>query len=258
VSRIELDAAAPPAPPPPPPLTLFARGPFQAGGVIVLDEDEAHHVRVRRLEDGEAVRLVDGKGGIATARLAREKEAFVARVVATTLVPAPPETELWIGAGDRDRFLDVVEKATELGATKILPIITERSQQVATRFQAVHVEKASRRAREATKQCGTAWTPLVQQPVPLSEALRGKGRAVRLLASARGGRVPALREADHVQWVVGPEGGFTEAEAAAIQAAGFKPVALWRSTLRFDTAALAALALVAQARLDTSLSGSHP
>ncbi|MFI5208595.1 MAG: RsmE family RNA methyltransferase [Gemmatimonadales bacterium] len=254
MSRIELDAAAPPAPPP---LTLFARGPFQAGGVIVLDEDEAHHVRVRRLEEGEVVRLVDGKGGIATARLAKEGEVQLARVVATALVPAPPPTELWVGAGDRDRFLDVVEKATELGATKIQPIITERSQQVATRFQAVHVEKASRRAREATKQCGTAWTPVVAQPLPLAEALRGKGRAVRLLASAQGGRVPALRESDHVQWLVGPEGGFTEPELARVQAAGFKAVALWRSTLRFDTAALAALALVAQARLDTSLSGGH-
>lgn len=252
----ELDVPDAPASPPPP-LTLFARGPFQAGGVIVLDEDEAHHVRVRRLEDGAAVRLVDGKGGIATARLAKEKEALVARVVATTLVPAPPATELLVGAGDRDRFLDVVEKATELGATKIQPIITERSQQVATRFQAVHVEKASRRAREATKQCGSAWTPLVAQPVPLAEALKGKGRAIRLLASAQGGAVPALKESDQVQWLVGPEGGFTGSELATIQAGGFKPVALWRSTLRFDTAALAALALVAQARLDTSHSGSH-
>ena len=69
--------------------------------------------------------------------------------------------------------------------------------------------------------------------------------------------MPALRESDQVQWLVGPEGGFTEPELAAIVAAGFKPVALWRSTLRFDTAALAALALVAQARLDTSLSGGH-
>jgi 16S rRNA (uracil1498-N3)-methyltransferase len=214
-------------------------------------------VRVRRLEEGEAVRLVDGKGGIATARLASEKEALVARVVATTLVPAPPATELLVGAGDRDRFLDVVEKSTELGATRIQPVITERSQQVATRFQAVHVEKATRRAREATKQCGTAWTPVVAQPVPLAELLRGRSRAVRLLASTQGGLMPALKESDQVQWLVGPEGGFTEAELSRIQSAGFKPVALWRSTLRFDTAALAALALVAQARLDTSLSGSQ-
>jgi len=257
MSRIELDLSAPPAPPPPP-LTLFARGPFQAGGVIVLDEDEAHHVRVRRLEEGAAVRLVDGKGGIATARLANDQDALVARVVATTLVPAPPATEVFVGSGDRDRFLDMVEKATELGATKIQPVITERSQQVATRFQSVHVQKATRRAREATKQCGTAWTPVVAQPMPLAEVLKQKIRAVRLLASTQGGAMPALKESDQVQWMVGPEGGFTEPELARVQSAGFTPVALWRSTLRFDTAALAALALVAQARLGTSPSGSHP
>ena len=69
--------------------------------------------------------------------------------------------------------------------------------------------------------------------------------------------MPDLHESDQVQWLVGPEGGFTDGETAAIQAAGFRPVALWRSTLRFDTAAVAALALVARARLDTSSSGSH-
>ena len=237
--------------------TLYARGPFQAGGVVILDEEEAHHLRVRRVQDTEPVRLVDGRGGIATARLAAEGEVLVARVVATTLVPAPPATELWIGAGDRDRLLDVVEKATELGATKVLPLITERSQQVATRFQAVHVEKALRRAREAIKQSGGAWTPSIVAPMPLAEALRTAGRALRLLADAEGGAMSAVREADAVQWAVGPEGGFTEAESATLAAAGFKSTALGRSTLRFDTAALAALALTAQARLGPSFSGSH-
>ena len=121
----------------------------------------------------------------------------------------------------------------------------------------MHVEKATRRSREAIKQCGSAWTPAVPPPVPLAEALKGRSRAVRLLASAQGGPMPPLREADAVQFLVGPEGGFTGAELELIEAAGLRPVALWRTTLRFDTAALAALALVAQARLVTSSTGSQ-
>jgi 16S rRNA (uracil1498-N3)-methyltransferase len=223
--------------------TLYARGPFQAGGVVILEDDEAHHLRVRRVADGESVRLVDGRGGIATARVSFDKDVAAARVVATATVPAPAATELLVGAGDRDRFLLVVEKATELGATKLVPLMTERSQQVATRFQSAHMDKANRRAREAVKQCGGSWMPVIASPQPLSEALRAAPpRVARLLADAEGGALPAIGEGDPVQWAIGPEGGFTDEERAALQAAGFKPIALGRATLRFETAAIAALA----------------
>lgn len=237
--------------------TLFARGPFQAGGVVVLEEEEAHHLRVRRVAGGAQVRLVDGRGGIATARVAEQQGVLAARVVATALVPAPPATELLLAAGDRERFLFAVEKAAELGATRIVPVVTERSQQVATRFQQVHVEKAMRRAREALKQSGGAWMPSVASPSLLVDAVRqAPPRTVRLLAEADGGPMPALREGDAVQWAVGPEGGFTETESAVLRAAGFRSVVLGRSTLRFDTAAVAALALTAQARFAAHHQGS--
>lgn len=230
--------------------TAFARGPFLAGSVVILEEEEAHHLRVRRVAEGAPVRLVDGKGGVATARLAIDRQVLAARVVATTTVAAPPRTELLVGAGDRDRFLMLIEKATELGATKVVPLVTERSVTVATRFQAPHVEKACRRAQEALKQCGGSWVPTVAAPAALAEALRNPTRGlVRLVAQSDGGPLPPLREADVVQWVVGPEGGFADAESAAIRAAGFIPVALGRSTLRFDTAAVACLALTAAARM---------
>jgi len=247
--------AAPPATGPA--VTVHARGPFQAGGVVILDEEEANHLKVRRVADGDAVRLVDGRGGIATARVARDKDVVAVRVVATTTVAAPPATEVWVGSGDRDRFLGVIEKATELGATRVLPLITERSQQVATRFQASHVEKAGKRAREAIKQCGAAWAPAVGAPLPLAEALRAPApKVTRLLADPEGGPLPGIRESDPVQWAIGPEGGFTDSELGALRTAGFRPVALSRAVLRFDTAALAALALTAQARLGSPQHGS--
>jgi 16S rRNA (uracil1498-N3)-methyltransferase len=234
----------------PPAATVVARGPFQAGGVVILDEDEAHHLKVRRVGDGAVIRLVDGRGNVATARVSVDANVVMARVVATTSVGLPPAVELLLGAGDRDRFLSAVERATELGATRIVPVLSERVAGVATRFQAAHVEKAAARAREAVKQCGAAWAPAIVAPVPLGEALRqhAPSAAVRLVADAEGGPMPKLREADAVQWAIGPEGGFSDAERSALKAAGFRPVALARATLRFDTAAVAALAITAAAR----------
>lgn len=235
---------------PAPAAIAFARGPFQAGGVVILDDEEAHHLRVRRVGDGAAVRLVDGRGGVATARLALDRDVVAARVMAATVVPAPPVTELLVGSGDRDRFLNLIEKATELGATRLVPLVTERSQQVASRFQAVHVEKGVSRAREALKQCGAAWVPAVVSPAALSEAVRGVGAVTtRFVADAEGAPMPSVREGDAVCWAVGPEGGFTPAELAALKSAQFRSVSLGRATLRYDTAALAALALTAAARL---------
>ncbi len=236
----------------PPSATVVARGPFLAGGVVILDEDEAHHLKVRRAGDGSVIRLVDGRGAVATARLTIEGKVVSARVMATTMIGAPPPTELILGAGDRDRFLTAVEKATELGATRIVPVLAERVASVATRFQAVHVEKATARAREAVKQCGATWTPQVTPPISRGEAIRQPpapaAAAVRLLADAEGGPMPALREGAPVQWAIGPEGGFSDAELTQLKAAGFKPVTLGRSILRFDTAAVAALAMTAAMR----------
>jgi 16S rRNA (uracil1498-N3)-methyltransferase len=240
---VSIRGAAPPA------ATVVARGPFQAGGVVILDEDEAHHLEVRRVGDGSLIRLVDGRGGVATARVALEGKAMVARVIATASIGAPPVTEVLLGAGDRDRFLGAVEKATELGATRIVPVVSERAAGVATRFQASHVEKANARAREAVKQCGGSWAPAVGTPVSLSEALRQHpAGVVRLLADHDGGPMPGLREGEAVQWAIGPEGGFSDAELDVLRTAGFRAVALARSTLRFDTAAVTALAVTAMAR----------
>lgn len=236
--------------------TAFARGPFQVGAVVILEEEEAHHLKVRRLSDGDSIRLVDGRGGVATGRLALDNEVLAARVVATTTVPAPAVLELLVGAGDKERFLSLVEKATELGATRIVPLMTERAQTVAGRFRMEHVDKAVRRAREAIKQCGAAWSPTIMPPMLLSEALRPvAGRMVRLLADREGAQLPQIRESDGVQWAVGPEGGFTEAELAQLRQAGFKPVVLGALTLRYDTAAVAALAITQNARLGSNLSG---
>jgi RsmE family RNA methyltransferase len=88
--------------------------------------------------------------------------------------------------------------------------------------------------------------------VTLAEALKqAPAGVVRLVADHEGGAMPGLREGDAVQWLIGPEGGFSPSELALIRSAGFRPVALSRATLRFDTAAAAAVAVTAMAREKT-------
>ena len=99
---------------------------------------------------------------------------------AARVVGRPPALTLAVGAGDRERFEWLVEKATELGVTCIAPVETERTAAVATRVRAQHVEKLRRRALEAVKQCGAAWAPEVREPEPLAAFLArpADGRAL--------------------------------------------------------------------------------
>jgi 16S rRNA (uracil1498-N3)-methyltransferase len=97
-------------------------------------------------------------------------------------------------------------------------------------------------------QCGSAWATEVADPVSLAELIAGARDGVRWLAEAGGSPPPAELDAGPVTVVVGPEGGFTPGEADRLRAAGYHPVSLGPFTLRFETAALAAAAIVVAAR----------
>jgi 16S rRNA (uracil1498-N3)-methyltransferase len=110
------------------------------------------------------------------------------------------------------------------------------------------VARLRRSALEATKQCGLAWSPTIENPVALSEFLNqstGNG----WLADQQGAPAPGSMDSTGVTVIVGPEGGWTEDEREAVISAGYRPVALGRYTLRFETAALAAAAAISQARM---------
>jgi 16S rRNA (uracil1498-N3)-methyltransferase len=222
---------------------LVAPGTLEPGAVVELDAAEAHHLRVRRAAAGEVVRLLDGAGGIGEGTLAGGGTGWRAQVMAVRRVAPPPPLVLAVGAGDRERFALVVEKAAELGATAVVPLETERSRNVAGRVRPAHAERLRQRGLEALKQCGGAWAPYLSAPVGLEEFL-GSASGVRWLADAEGGGVPALAADDAVTVAIGPEGGFTPGERSAILAAGFVAVRLGARVLRFETAAVAAATAV--------------
>lgn len=220
---------------------VVAPGHLAAGVEVPVPADETHHLRVRRGADAESIRLVDGQGTIAEASLDWRGREAVARVAAVQQVPAPPALVLAAGAGDKDRFLSLTEKATELGATLVVPLAVERAGSVATAVRASHLPRLRRRAMEALKQCGAAWAPEVAPPEDLAQFLSRPLPATRWLADAAGG-VPGPVPAGGLVVAIGPEGGFTQGERDTLLRAGFRAVRLGPHVLRFETAATAALA----------------
>lgn len=228
---------------------LVAPGTLAPGAVLELAEAEAHHLRVRRAAGGEPVRALDGAGQVGEGTLVADGRGWRVAVGPVHREPPPVPLLLAVGAGDRERFAMLVEKAAELGVTAVLPLETERSRNVAGRVRQEHVARLRARALEALKQCGGTWAPEIAAPRPLAD-FAAAATGTRWLADAEGGAPPRLAPGEGVTVAVGPEGGFTVAERSALLAAGFVPVRLGASVLRFETAALAAAVAVQLLRPD--------
>jgi 16S rRNA (uracil1498-N3)-methyltransferase len=230
-------------------ITLLAEpGSLVAGASVMLRQEESHHLRVRRGEPGSPVRLVDGAGAVGIGRVVRQGKHTVAAIERVEQQPRGPAVTLAVGAGDRDRFAVVVEKASEFGVTEVIPLETERTGGVAGRVRPGSAARLERRALEGIKQSGAAWAPRVREPEPLALFAATPPPGARWLGDPAGGAPPALAPGDPITLAVGPEGGFTEAERATLLAAGFHPVRLGPHILRFETAAIAALTMAWQAR----------
>jgi 16S rRNA (uracil1498-N3)-methyltransferase len=232
---------------------LIPPGGWTAGQRISLDDNEVHHLRVRRAQDREIVELLDGTGLRGTGRLVQAGKQWSVEVQSAHHESRPAELTLAVAAGDRDRFSWMVEKAVELGVTRIVPLETARSAGVATGIRDAHLRRLRRHALEATKQCGVAWAVQVEEPLSVDD-FRGRPLAGSGWLADRAGAPPPTRLGENALTVViGPEGGFADAERTGLVAAGYLPIVLGPHALRFETAALAAAALATTARMR----GSH-
>ena len=229
-------------------IALLQRGDAAAGQRGRLLEGEAHHLRVRRAREGEEVGLRDGYGLVGDGRLVQAGGEWEVEIGRLDRHAAPAALVLAVGAGDRDRFGWVVEKAVELGATAVIPVDTERSGTVATRVRTQQLERLRRQALEAVKQSGNPWACAVEAPVPLADFLSRSTEGERWLADPDGSPPPATLDDGPCLILVGPEGGLTHPERMAAIAAGFRLVSLGPHTLRFETAAIAAAAAAQAAR----------
>ena len=221
--------------------------------VLDLEPGPGQHVaRVLRMKPGDPLVLFDGSGGEFSATLqALEKKRVT--VVLGERRGREAESPLWIHLGiavSRGERMDwVMQKATELGASAITPLLTERTE---VRLAGERSDKKLRHWRQVTisacEQCGRNRLPLLNQPQPVGEWLQDTQADYRLVLHHRAPSSPLPAGAPaSLALLVGPEGGLSAVEIDRAEAAGYKSLALGPRVLRTETAPLAALAIL-QAR----------
>jgi 16S rRNA (uracil1498-N3)-methyltransferase len=221
---------------------LVPPGVLAVGQEIVLEDGESHHLKVRRAATGAPLRALDGAGGVAEGTLTRAGASAAIRVDRVRHVAPLPLLRLVVGAGDRERFEWLAEKSAEFGVTELVPLITDRTESVATRLRPGGLDRVRRRAREAIKQSLAPWAPEVASLTTPAEIIERCGGELRWLADA-GGESSGGGTGAPLTAVIGPEGGLTEAERALFLAGRFIPVRVAPHILRFESAALAVAAL---------------
>ena len=212
----------------------------------MLDGQQAHYLlRVMRVALGDAVILCDDISGEWAARVITAGKRDVTLEVVDNLRPRENVPDFWLCAAllKKDRFDLVLEKATELGVRRIQPIVTRRC--VADKL---NLERARTILTEAAEQCARTALPVIAEPVKLDALLKvwPDGRAL-FFADELGGEPAAAAFSAHngpAALIVGPEGGFDDAERSAIRAIpSARPISLGPRILRGETAAIGGTAL---------------
>jgi 16S rRNA (uracil1498-N3)-methyltransferase len=236
-------------------ITFFETGQeFVRGRTIVLSEEHAAHVRARRAATGESARLVDGRGHIAIGRIAASDKRSVSIAIGEVkVVPKPIPLEVLVPVADRDRMLMAAEKCAELQVTAWRPAYFARSRSVSPRGEGPKFhEKVVARMRAALEQSGGAWMPEVHADVEGVDALKtAPAQWNRLLFDAGGQPLAAGAASVPTIIAVGPEGGWETHEIALARDAGWTLTSLSNSTLRFETAIIAAAAVIRATQLST-------
>jgi 16S rRNA (uracil1498-N3)-methyltransferase len=223
--------------------------PLAAGGTCVVSGTAVNHIsRVLRLREGDELTLFDGRGGEYGARIAGFGKDAV-RVAVQAHRPVERESALdltLVQSVSRGERMDwVMQKATELGVRRVIPVLTERT---VIRLDDRQKERKVQHWRAiviaACEQCGRNRVPEVAAPLGFYETLRTlDAEATRVLLSPTGTlRARDLERPSKLTLLIGPEGGLSENEEDAGLKAGFRQVQLGPRILRTETAALAALA----------------
>ena len=232
-----------------------------AGPAVVIEGPLAHRLaKVLRLRPGNDVALFDGSGEDVIVRL---DEVGDRRVTAAVLErvsgprEAPTKIHLFQSITKGERFEWLVEKATELGVARIVPLLAARAV-VKTAGEGNRLDRWRRIAVEAAEQCGRSVVPVVEPPVSFADALTSAPGIILLpyeaadhltpnIQAVLQERIDELYAEGAVSILVGPEGGYEAAEVEQAQSAGARIVTLGERVLRSETAGLIAATLVMHA-----------
>jgi len=223
---------------------LFVPDPLFAGAQLAASAGQAHYLgTVMRLGAGAWLRLFNGRDGEWSGRIGAIRKDRATLLVEAPIHPQAPEPDLWLifAPLKRDATDMVVEKATELGVSAILPVFTER-----TNTPRLNLDRLRGLAVEAAEQCERLSVPRMADPQRL-DALLAQWPAGRTLSVAleRVGAPPLAGTDSPAALLIGPEGGFSPAEATLLRRQAFvRPVGLGPRILRAETAAIVGLALL--------------
>ncbi len=216
-----------------------------------MPADEAHHCRhVLRLRDGDTVNIFDGRGHEAQCAIAKiTNQAVQLNVLTQTSTPAL-RCRITLAQAVPKKSMDlIVQKATELGVTAIVPVLSERTI-VRIDEDAAKLDRWREIALESCKQCGNNWLPVIEPPRKATEFFANAGKFdLKLIASLQPGAqplkqiLPAQMPAS-VLVLIGPEGDFTPAEISEARNAGCLPLSLGPLILRAETAAIYTLSIL--------------
>lgn len=220
-------------------------------GPSVTLQGEAHRylARVLRLQSGDAVDLFDGRGlevGATVMRVGPRDMTLALGERRSMRIPEAPPVTLLQGLPRAERMDLIIQKATELGAARVVPVRTARS----AAGQQARLDRWERIAREAARQCGRAELMVIAPLLSLAEAVGGlTSGGTRLVPWEEAPGAPALHALVPTHPIamailIGPEGGLTREEVALATAAGFQVATLGPRILRTETAAIAALAAI--------------
>lgn len=222
---------------------LFVRAALAKETSIVLDPRQANYLgNVLRMGAGDELLVFDGQSGEWLARIAAAGKKQMSLTVGRQTREAETIPDVWLAFAPVKRAQTdwLVEKATELGVARLIPVMTRR-----TIAERVRLERLEAIAIEAAEQCGRTRLPEIAEPLALTALLerRDSGRTL-YFADETGGEIAAdALKPGPALILVGPEGGFTDEERIAIRAAvNSVPISLGPRILRAETAALAALA----------------
>lgn len=243
-----------------PSASFFADPPFVVGTHSILGETEARHIRVLRLGVGERVGLRDGAGRTAVGPLVRiSKTQALVEIESIEEVAPPAQIHLLVPVADRDRMLWLAEKAAELNVASWRPVVWQRSKSVSPRGDGPTF-RAKVRARmiSALLQSRSAWLPEIFPEANPDRALAATPEGVRVVLDETGSSMLAGDVVAPISLAIGPEGGFEAAELEQLTAAGFRTATLGPSILRFETAAVAAIAVARSMLVNADIFSAPP
>ena len=225
---------------------LYVDHPLGAGQSVPLTRDQAHYLfGVMRLGAGDTLHIFNGRDGEWRAAVAEagKRGGLLTAEEQTRALQLPPDLWLLFAPIKKARTDFIVEKAAEMGAARILPVQTEF-----TNSERIRQDRLQAHAVEAAEQCGGTFVPEVAELRKLPQVLADwpAGRQLMFCDEAEVGAGKALTQAGTGPWaiLIGPEGGFSERERAALHALPFTHVvSLGPRVLRADTAAVAAMTL---------------